>query len=77
MTSDDNVLTLEEVLALAAAMGADERWQIWQFCGEHDLSTLRTTAGAGIPPSRYCPDCMTAWTAAGRALNEPRPPNDV
>jgi len=70
-------MTLEEVLALAEAMGSDERWQIAQFCGEHDHSTLCAVAGAGAPPPRYCPDCLTAWSATGRALNEPRRPNTV
>jgi hypothetical protein len=68
-------VTLEEVYALAAAMEVHERWQIWKFCGEHDHSTLSPIAGAAAPPPRYCPDCLTAWTASGAALNEPRRPD--
>jgi hypothetical protein len=70
-------MTLAEVLALAEAMGADERLQIAQFCGKHDHSTLCAVADAGAPPSRYCPDCLTAFTASGRALNVPRRPEVV
>jgi hypothetical protein len=70
-------VTLEDVFKLAEAMSIAERWQIWQFCGEHDLPTLPTTATGSAPPSRYCPDCMTAWTASGGVLNEPRRLDDT
>ncbi len=70
-------MTLEDVFKLAEAMSIAERWQIWQFCGEHDLPTLPTTATGSAPPSRYCPDCMTAWTASGGVLNEPRRLDDT
>ena len=62
------MVTLDDVLAYAATIGADERWQIWQSCGEHDQSTLCSVAGASGSSQRYCPDCTTAWTASGRAL---------
>jgi hypothetical protein len=68
------IVTLEEVMNLAEGMGIDERWQIWQFCGTHDLATLPTTATREAPPPRYCPECMTAWTTSGGVLNEPRRP---
>jgi len=70
-------VTLEDVFKLAEAMSIAERWQIWQFCGEHDLPTLPMTATGSAPPSRYCPDCMTAWTASGGVLNEPRRLDDT
>jgi hypothetical protein len=69
-----HVVTLEEVFALAEALGIDERWQIWRFCGEHAVATLPTTATGGAPPPRYCPECLTAWNASGGVLNEPRRP---
>jgi hypothetical protein len=69
-----HIVTIEEVFTQADAMSIAERWQIWQFCGEHDHATLPTAATGGVPPPRYCPDCMTAWSASGSVLNEPRRP---
>ena len=66
------MMTFEQLEAYAARVGVGERAQISRTCGNHQdrmttLPRLETTDA----PLRYCPDCLTAFTLTGAALNAP------
>ena len=67
------MMTFEQLEAYAARIGPDERALISRTCGDHQmrlatLPRLETTDA----PLRYCPDCLTAFTVTGAALNAPQ-----
>ena len=66
------MMTIEQLKAYAARLGVGERAQISRACGDHHdrlatLPRLETTD----TPLRYCPNCLTAFTVNGAALNSP------
>jgi hypothetical protein len=68
------MMTFKELETYAARIGGGERAHISRACGNHQarlskLPRLETTDR----PLRYCPDCLTAFTLEGTALNLPNP----
>jgi hypothetical protein len=66
------MMTLEQLERYAARVGVGERAHISRACGNHQdrmatLPRLETTD----TPLRYCPNCLTAFTLKGAALNSP------
>jgi hypothetical protein len=66
------MMTFEQLATYATRVGVGERAHISRTCGNHQerlatLPRLETTD----TPLRYCPDCLTAFTLAGAAVNPP------
>jgi hypothetical protein len=68
-------MKLTEVLEYAGTLDDTERFQLWESCGDHDLSALPTTETGGGTPSRYCNNCWTAFSDGGSPINPPKFPS--
>ena len=66
------MMTLQQLESYAARLGIDERVRIARGCGNHQgrLLTLPRLEN-GETPLHYCPDCLTAFSPTGVALNAP------
>jgi hypothetical protein len=66
------MMTLTQLEAYAAGVGIAERADISRTCGNHQgrLTTLPRLEATDTP-LRYCPNCLTAFTLNGAALNSP------
>jgi len=71
------MMTLAQLHAYADRVGVEERGHIARVCGNHQdrMATLPTLETSDTL-LRYCPDCLTAFTLAGVALNSPYPVPD-
>jgi hypothetical protein len=66
------MMTFEQLEVYAARVGVGERADISRACGNHQnrMATLPRLESADTP-LRYCPNCLTAFTLKGAALNSP------